>query len=89
MTLDTFIEEQNLNNKKYILCLDLQGAEFYALKGNENIYQTVNAIILEGGTHQYNAPSECKMNNIQNLLEKFGFIYASQKSNGDAIFIRE
>ena len=89
VTLDTFIEEQNLNNKKYILCLDLQGAEFYALKGNEKYIPNCNAIILEGGTHQYNAPSECKMNNIQNLLEKFGFIYANKSNGGDAIFIRE
>tara|TARA_B100001093_G_scaffold454094_1_gene463194 strand:+ start:5088 stop:5810 length:723 start_codon:yes stop_codon:yes gene_type:complete len=86
--LDTFIETKKLQNKKYILCLDLQGAEFYAIKGNEQYIKNCQLIVLEGGTHQYKAPNECKMQNITALLDKYNFIHANKKGGGDAIFVK-
>ena len=86
--LDTFIENENLHNDRYILCLDLQGAEYCALMGNEKYLKNCQLIVLEGGTHQYKAPDECKMKNITNLLNKLNFSHVNKKDGGDAIFIR-
>lgn len=88
ITLDSFIQSENLVGSQYIVCLDLQGAEYYALDGNRNNLKNCNLIILEGGTHQYKAPDECKMSNINSLLMSEGFYHANKADGGDAIYIR-
>ena len=88
ITLDSFIEKENLQALSYILCLDLQGSEFYALKGNEAYLKKCQLIVLEGGTHQYKAPDECKMQSITSLLSNFGFVHANKHKGGDAVFTK-
>jgi FkbM family methyltransferase len=46
--LDTFIEQRNLQNKKGIIWMDLQGAELKALKSLEKNIQNIQSIWTEG-----------------------------------------
>ena len=87
--LDTFIEKHNLQNKKYILCMDLQGAEYYAIMGNQTYIKNCNLIILEYGTHQYKAPDECKIQSLSKILEQCGFRRMNEGQHGDAIYSRQ
>lgn len=87
--LDTFIEKHNLQNKKYILCMDLQGAEYYAIMGNQTYIKNCNLIILEYGTHQYKAPDECKIQSLSKILEQCGFRRMNEGQRGDAIYSRQ
>tara|TARA_B100001057_G_C22863703_1_gene955623 strand:- start:3447 stop:4970 length:1524 start_codon:yes stop_codon:yes gene_type:complete len=86
--LDTFIEKHNLTNQKYILCMDLQGAEYYAILGNEKYIKNCKAIILEFGSHQYVAPNECSFKSLNDLLSKYDFVHLNKGDRGDAIYTR-
>ena len=68
--------------------MDLQGAEYYAILGNETYIKNCNMIILECGTHQYEAPNECKLNSLVSLLTKHGFHRLNKNDKGDSIFSR-
>lgn len=86
--LDSFIESNGLVNKDYILCLDLQGAEYYAIMGNVEHIKNCKMIILEGGTHQYKAPDECKMKSLDELLSSHGFRHINKGETGDFVYSR-
>ena len=86
--IDTFIENYNLKDKNYILCMDLQGAEYYAILGNEKYIKNCKAIILEFGSHQYIAPSVCNSKSLNDILCSHGFVHLNKGDQGDAIFSR-
>ena len=68
--------------------MDLQGAEYYAILGNEKYIKNCKAIILEFGSHQYIAPSVCNSKSLNDILCSHGFVHLNKGDQGDAIFSR-
>jgi FkbM family methyltransferase len=74
-----------------LLVLDLQGAEFQALKGSKLVLEKTSAIHVEVSTVELYSGQK-KMNEIVSLLEDSGFTLVSHDlskgvSSGDALFI--
>ena len=68
--------------------MDLQGGEFYALKGAQKHLNNCQLIIAEGcPTHQYKSSDECKTDNIKLFLKQRGFIHANEGEKGDLVFL--
>lgn len=82
-TVDTFCLKNNIEEID-MLCFDMQGGEYDALKGAQKILPTVRYIILENDGHAYqNTPNFDK---IEKLLSENNFILA-EKFVGDYLFI--
>jgi len=89
VTLDNFIQSAKKENTKYILCMDLQGAEFYALQGAEKYLKNCQFIIAEGCISQYQAPKECGGESIKFFLKNKGFTHINSHESGDFVFLNQ
>jgi len=92
-TLDTFVKDENLNMENInFLNMDIQGAEFLALKGMKNNLKYLDYIYLEvNDTHVY---ENCGLiSDIDDFLREYGFIRVETCMTdfhwGDALYIRK
>jgi FkbM family methyltransferase len=70
--LDTFIEKRNLQNKKGVIWMDLQGAELKALKGLEKNIKNIQSIWTEGEYKKIYEEQDL-IDDIIPYLKKFDF----------------
>mmetsp|Transcript_23828 Transcript_23828/g.34944 ORF Transcript_23828/g.34944 Transcript_23828/m.34944 type:complete len:284 (-) Transcript_23828:181-1032(-) len=70
-TIDNILERRGVRNVD-MLKMDIQGAEFIALRGAEKTLRGVKLVCLEASIHQYN-PGAATFTDINLLLESQGF----------------
>lgn len=92
ISMKTFFQENNLNPKMYNMwCLDIQGGEFDALKGAEDILDNVDILFTEINIEKMYEDIPLSDTLISFLKEKgFELTHAKVWKNcwGDALFVR-
>lgn len=91
LTVDTFLERNDLGYNFDMLNIDTQGAELMVLKGASKVLENVKVINCEVtffNPHYHNNP---KFDEVNSLLQQFGFKHIDtelclEKNWGDAIF---
>lgn len=91
LTVDTFLERNELGYDFDMLNIDTQGAELMVLKGASKVLENVRVINCEVtffNPHYHNNP---KFDDVNNLLQQFGFKHIDtelclEKNWGDAVF---
>lgn len=91
LTVDTFLERNDLGYNFDMLNIDTQGAELMVLKGASKVLEnvrTINCEVTFFNPHYHNNP---KFDEVNFLLQEFGFKHIDtelclEKNWGDAIF---
>ena len=90
-TIDSFIENHNIENTLNFVNMDIQGAELKALQGMKNYIKYVDYLYLEvNEKHLYEGG--CLESELDNFLKDFGFerkeICMTNNGWGDAFYMK-
>jgi FkbM family methyltransferase len=94
LTLDTFIERNNLEYDFDLLNMDTQGAELMISRGAHKVLENVKYINSEVTFYNISYHNNPLFNDLNEYFEKFGFKHiqtelSGDKNWGDAIFARD
>jgi FkbM family methyltransferase len=81
--IDTFCKEHNIDNVD-MLCFDMQGGEYSALRGALDTLRTVKYVFLENDGHSYQNAPEFAL--IEKLLADLSFIKVERRF-GDCLYL--
>lgn len=83
ITIDSFCQQNNIQ-KVDMFCFDMQGGEYYALQGAQNILKTVKYIILENDAHCYQQTPD--YSKLELFLQENNFVPIA-RANSDILFV--
>ena len=94
LTLDTFLERNELGSDFDMVNIDTQGAEFKVLKGASNLLEKVKYINCEVTFHSPLYQNNSTFGEVNCLLESYGFKrihvdYCTEGNWGDALYTKE
>lgn len=94
LTLDTFLERNNLSYDFDLLNMDTQGAELMISKGGTQVLKNVKYINSEVTFYNASYHNNPLFEEIEEYLQQFGFKHvqtelSDDKNWGDALFIKE
>ena len=94
ITVDTFLERNNLENDFDLLNIDTQGAELKVLSGSDKLLKKIKYINCEVTFYNSIYKNNSKFDEVNSLLQIYGFenIHIDKCSEGnwgDAIFIKQ
>lgn len=94
LTLDTFIERNNLEYDFDLLNMDTQGAELMISRGAHKVLENIKYINSEVTFYNTSYHNNPLFNDLNEYFEKFGFKHiqtelSGDKNWGDAIFARD
>jgi len=83
--LSTFLKDQNIQ-QKYMLCMDVQGAEYSVLQSLDSQFSNCELIIMEISNNQYKIEDPYKIDDILKLLPMFNVV---KKTSQDLMLVRK
>ena len=94
LTLDTFLERNNLGYQFDLLNMDTQGAELMISKGATKVLENVNYISSEVTFYNASYEKNPLFDEISDYFQQFGFKHvqtdlSDDKNWGDALFVKE
>lgn len=82
--LSTFLKDKNIQ-EKYMLCMDVQGAEYSVLESLDSQFNNCEIIIMETANNQYKIDNVYKLDDILKLLPMFTVV---SKSSQDLMLVK-
>ena len=94
LSVDTFLERNEIDNSFDMMDIDTQGAELMVFKGATEVLKKVNVINCEVTFHTPHYHDNTDFDEVYEYLKPFGFKhvhtdYCLERNWGDAVFVKE